>query len=313
MPDSLKLVYMGTPDFAVPALKALHGSRHAILQVVTQPDRPKGRGRKPVAPPVKEAALALDLTVIQPESIRTAAFHEHLRGLNPDAIVLIAYGNLLPESILKIPPHGAVNIHASLLPRYRGSAPIQWALIRGETVTGVTAMMMDRGMDTGDILGQTPIAILEDDTSGTLHDRLSVKGAELLLTVLDQMAAGILIARPQDPDQATCAPLLKKEDGRIDWSLSAQAIACLIRGVTPWPAATTTLGDLGVKIYRAKALPDAATEPAGTVVPGFPDELRVCTGQGILLVLELQGSSGKRLSAAEFMRGRPIPPGSRFV
>ena len=310
MTRSFNIVFMGTPDFAVPSLKALHRSRHNVIHVVTQPDRPKGRGRKIVPPPVKAAAKGFGYPVVQPSKVKTDSFIEAFSQWQPDVLAVAAYGHILPKTILEIPAIGCINVHASVLPKYRGAAPIQWAIINGETETGVTTMLMDVGMDTGDILLTATEAILPDDTAATLQDRLANLGADLLIDTLDRLADGRLTPTPQDHSQATVAPMLKKTDGRIDWTQSAAAIANRIRGMTPWPGAFTYLDGKLLKIYRAApALSDAAAAP-GTVVAGFEDELRVTTGDGALAVLELQGESGKRLTAKEFLRGHPIAPGT---
>jgi methionyl-tRNA formyltransferase len=313
MTRSLDIVFMGTPDFSVPCLETLHRSRHRVVQVVSQPDRPRGRGRRVYPPPVKAAALKLGLPVIQPENIKTAEFIETLSRLHPDLMVVVAYGRILPKAVLEIPAEGCINVHASLLPRYRGSAPIHWAIIKGETETGITTILMDEGMDTGDILLTATEPIGPDDTAATLHDRLADLGAKVLVETLDRMADRRLTPMPQMHDQATLAPMLKKEDGRIDWHQPAKVISDRIRGMNPWPGTFTFYDDKRLKIFKAVSLP--ATEKAvtpGTVVTGFPDELRVATGSGLLSVLEIQGESGNRLTISEFLRGHPIPAGTKF-
>jgi len=314
MTRSFDIVFMGTPDFSVPCLEILHRSRHRVVQVVTQPDRPKGRGRLIYPPPVKTTALKLGLPVIQPEKIKTAEFTQSLSRLNPDVMVVVAYGRILPKAVLEIPAAGCVNVHASLLPRYRGSAPIHWAIINGETETGITTILMDEGMDTGDILLTATEPITTDDTSASLHDRLADLGAKVLEETLDRMADRRLTPMPQMHDQATLAPMLKKEDGRIDWHQPAKNISDRIRGMNPWPGTFTFDDDKRLKIFKAVALPapEKAVTP-GTVVPGFPDELRVATGNGVLSVLEIQGESGNRLTISEFLRGHPIPAGTIFA
>jgi methionyl-tRNA formyltransferase len=313
MTRSFDIVFMGTPDFSVPCLETLHRSRHRVVQVVTQPDRPKGRGRRIYPPPVKTTALKLGLPVIQPEKIKTADFTEALSRLHPDLMVVVAYGRILPKAVLEIPAAGCINVHASLLPRYRGSAPIHWAIINGETETGITTIMMDEGMDTGDILLTATEPIRDDDTAATLHDRLADLGAKVLAETLDRMADRRLTPVTQMHDQATLAPMLKKEDGRIDWHQPAKVISDRVRGMSPWPGTFTFYDDKRLKIFKAVALP-AAGKPVtpGTVVPGFPDELRVATGNGLLSVLEIQGESGNRLTVSEFLRGHPMPAGTMF-
>lgn len=313
MTRSFDIVFMGTPDFSVPCLEGLHRSRHRVVQVVTQPDRPKGRGRRVYPPPVKAKALALGLPVIQPEKIKTAEFIATLSGLHPHLLVVVAYGRILPKAVLEIPTAGCINVHASCLPQYRGSAPIHWAIINGETETGITTILMDEGMDTGDILLSATEPITPADTAATLHDRLAALGAKVLEETLDLLAGGRLTPTPQAHDRASLAPMLKKEDGRIDWCQPAKAISDRIRGMNPWPGAFTFYDQKRLKILKAVVLPSGATEVApGTIVPGFPDELRVAAGDGLLSILEVQGESGKRLTIVEFLRGHPLPAGTMF-
>lgn len=310
--NPLKLVFMGTPDFAVPSLVALDQSSHRILRVITQPDRPKGRGRRMTVSPVKETALRLGYDIFQPPSAKCDDFLTLCFEPDPDLLVVVAYGQIIPETVVTRPPHGVVNVHASLLPLYRGAAPIQWAIINGDSHTGITTMHMDAGMDTGDILLTARTSIRPDDTAASLHDCLAGMGAELLVDTLDRLAAGDITPIPQDDSQATYAPLLKKKDGEIDWHRSAMAIERLIRGMTPWPGAYTFQEGRRLKIFRAAVVDSTSDAPPGTVVRGFADELRMATGEGMLLLLELQGASGKRLSTADYLRGHPIPPGTIF-
>jgi methionyl-tRNA formyltransferase len=293
----LNIIFMGTPAFAVPHLEALADAGHRVLAVVTQPDRPVGRGRQLTPPPVKRSAQRLGIPVLQPEKIRTEAFAREMAALAPDALVVVAFGRILPAALLD-------------LPRYRGPAPIQWALINGDAVTGVTAMLMDEGLDTGPTLCAREVAILPQDTSETLHDRLSVAGAELLIAALEGLASGSLTPVAQDDRQATYAPLLAKQDGRIAWQKSARELTCFIRGMTPWPGAYTFHGERRLKIFRAQPLALATDETPGRVLAGFEDELRVATGDGALSILEIQGESGKRLAIRDFLRGHPLPPGT---
>lgn len=310
MNRSFKIVFMGTPAYAVPTLSALHRSRHEIARVVTQPDRPKGRGRRVSPPPVKTTALAFGYPVDQPQKIKTDAFVDSLARLEPDIFVVVAYGRILPKSILAVPSIGCVNVHASLLPKYRGAAPIQWALIKGETETGVTTILMDEGMDTGDILLSAREPIEAADSTASLHDRLADLGAQVLIATLDRLAEGTLTPTPQDHRLATTAPMLKKDDGRIDWTLSASAITSFIRGMNPWPGAFTFNEGKRLKFYRAEALASDTDAAPGTVLPGFADELRVAAGSGALSIREIQGESGKRLPADAFLRGHPLPTGT---
>ncbi|MCP4132622.1 MAG: methionyl-tRNA formyltransferase [bacterium] len=299
---------MGTPDFAVPTLNALHKSVHEVMFVVTQPDRPGGRGRKLRPPPVKETAVSKGYEVIQPESARTAEFADRIKDAKPDLFVVVAFGHILAEKILALPQIGAINIHASLLPKYRGAAPIQWAVINGEKETGVTTMLMDSGMDTGDILLTEKVGIDPGDTSGSLHDRLSVIGADVLIKALRNFDNIQPVS--QDHTHATYAPPLNKKDGLIDWKKPAETLDALIRGVTPWPGAYTFHGDKRLKIFRAKPLATGADDLPGTVIRGFPGELRIATGKGVLSVSEIQGASGKRLLIKDFLRGYEMPPGT---
>ncbi len=310
MTPSYRIVFMGTPEFAVPALKSLCQSRHQVLQVVTQPDRPKGRGKTVVCPPVKTAALVLGCPIIQPQSVRTQEFCDTITALDPDLLVVVAYGHVLPQRILEIPKLGPINIHASLLPRYRGPAPIQRAIINREKETGVTLMLMDKGLDTGDMLSSASIPIFPDDTSGSLHDRLALLGADLLIQTLNYYETHRKNATPQIHDQASYAPLLKKEDGHLDWRLPAVELEAHIRGMTPWPGAFCFCNGKRIKIYRAFLKNIPMQEPPGTVLRGFSNELSVATGKDALVIQELQGDSGKRLSVQDFLRGHPMLPGT---
>lgn len=301
---------MGTPDFAVPCLQALHESRHDIVLVVKQPDRPRGRGRKVMPSPVKESAIRYGYDLLQPESVRSDSFHDIIAGVKPDLLVVVAFGQILPKQLIEIPPFKAINVHASLLPRYRGPAPIQWALIKGEKETGVTTMMMDEGLDTGDILLQQPVQISPEDTSATLHDKLATEGACLLLETLENLATGKLIPTPQDPSAASYVPMLQKKDGHINWKLPAVDIANFIRGINPWPGAFTYCGDIRLKIYRSKYLDKETHEAPGTVLMSFPDEILVATGKGTLLIEELQGASGKCLITKDYLCGCSMEAGT---
>jgi methionyl-tRNA formyltransferase len=305
-----RIIFMGTPEFSVPSLMALHENGHDVRMVVSQPDRPKGRGRKITPAPVKLAALSYGDNVIQPASIKTADFADRIEQIKPDLLVVIAFGHILPENLLKLPRLGAVNIHASLLPKYRGPAPIHWAIINGEKETGVCSMLMDKGQDTGDILLSAIEPIRPDDTAGTLYDRLSHKSAHVLIDTLDAFAADKIRPTPQDHSLATDAPRLSKNDGRIDWSKAAESLEPFIRGVTPWPGAFTFYGDIRLKIFKARPIRPEIAKPPGTVVKGFPDELRVATGRGALCIEEIQGPSGKRLLIKDFLRGYHLPPGA---
>ncbi len=301
---------MGTPDFAVPALRALDKSHFKVVMVVTQPDRPKGRGRRVFAPPVKSAALQLGCPLIQPDSLKSEEFLRAVDRTTPDIFVVVAYGRILSEYVLSLPARGAINVHASLLPKYRGPAPIQWAIIHGEAETGITTMQMDKGLDTGHILLAAREPIHRTDTAATLHDRLARLGARLLIDTLDGLVRNEIQPIPQDHSQATYAPMLSKQDGRIDWRRPAHSLDSFIRGVTPWPGAFTFHEGQRLKILKAGIVPGDHNAVPGTVLQGFPDELRVATGKGILSVLEIQSASGKRLPIGDFLRGCALPPGA---
>ncbi len=310
MNKGFRTVFMGTPDFSVPPLQSLHKSGHEVLLVVTQPDRPKGRGRKMLPPPVKECALSLGYEVIQPESVRTPEFIQRIVELKPDIFVVVAFGQILPQNLLDIPRIAAVNIHASILPRYRGAAPIQRAVINGEKETGVTTMRMDAGMDTGDIILMEKTEIFSEDTSASLHDRLSVMGAELMLKTLEKFRSGEILPIPQNHADATYADMLKKSDGLIDWRKTACELDCLIRGTNPWPGAFCFYGEKRLRIWKAKKISENTGSAPGTVLEGFPNELRVAAGDGALFIEEIQGESGKRMTVRDFMRGFRISAGT---
>ncbi|MCJ7774208.1 MAG: methionyl-tRNA formyltransferase [Desulfobacterales bacterium] len=304
---------MGTPEFAVPSLNALHKNELQVTCVVTQPDRPKGRGRKLALSPVKSSALRLGYPVVQPESMNDDEVTDTISSYNPDLFVVIAYGHILPEKILKIPKIGAINIHASLLPKYRGSAPIHWSIINREKKTGVTSMFMDKGMDTGDILLTSETDIRSDETTETLHDRLAELGADLLIKTLSGLENNSIKPVSQKHDLATYAPLLRKSDGKIDWTKPSNEIEAFVRGMTPWPGAFTFYNDDRIKIFKVKILETESNEQAGTIVKGFQNELRVATGKGVLSILQLQDASGKRLSVEDYLKGHTIEQGAIFT
>ena len=306
MDKRFRIIFMGTPEFSVPTLTALHHSRHEVVLVVTQPDRRKGRGRKLEAPEVKEAALNFGYEVIQPESVKTEEFLNHIRLINPDMFIVIAFGHVLPKSLLEMPKYGSINIHASLLPKYRGPSPIPRAIIDGETETGISIMLMNEGLDTGDILLDQKIQILPDDTSETLHQRLAVLGAGLLIRTLDSFDS--IKPVTQNHEHATYAPLMKKTDGHIDWKKPAKQIETFIRGMTPWPGAFTFNGNKRLKIFRAIPVELNQNALPGTVF-AKQDELIVATGNGALAVKEIQGESGKKLNIRDFLRGNVIESG----
>ena len=307
---AMKLVYMGTPQFAVAPLRALHAAGHAIAAVVARTDKPAGRGKVLTPPPVKVAAEALGLTVLQPKRVRAPEFIEALRALEPEMIVVAAYGQILPREVLTLPTFGCVNIHASLLPDYRGAAPINWAIILGEAETGVTLMQMDEGMDTGAILLQEHIAIGERDTAGTVTEKLSGLGARAIVEALPRIATGELRPRAQDHGSATLAPLLTKADGLIDWTAAAATIRNRVRGLTPWPGAYAYLDGRMVKVLEADTA-EGSAEP-GAILSQEKDSLAVGTGSGLLRIITLQPEGKKPMTAAEFLRGHRGIAGKKF-
>ncbi len=306
----MRIVFMGTPDFAVPSLEALLKSGETVVGVVTQPDRPKGRGRALTPSPVKLVCQREGLAVLQPLKMKDPAFLQALKEWHPDVIAVAAFGRILPPAILSLPPKGCINVHASLLPKYRGAGPIQWAIINGEQETGVTTMLMDEGMDTGAILLQETVPIEPDDTAGTLSAKLAQVGARLLVDTLRRLKAGTLVPSPQDHAQATMAPPLKKEDGLIDWSRPAVDIANRVRGLVPWPGAYTFAGDTLWKIWKAAPRDGpTAQAPPGTVIGLTKDAILVATGSGLLSITEIQPANSRRMTVAEFLAGHHLSPG----
>lgn len=301
---------MGTPDFAVPSLKALIDGGYDVVGVFCQPDRPKGRGHKLAACPVKEVALEHHIPVYQPERIKRPEGVEMLKACAPDLCVTAAFGQLLSQEILDIPPLGTVNVHSSLLPRHRGSAPINWAVIMGETVTGVTTMFTDKGMDTGDILLMRETAIGEKENAGQLSDRLAVMGAELLIETIRELEAGTLKRIPQDHEAATYEPKMDKELGRIDWAKSAREIDCLVRGTTPWPGAFTTLGDQTIKVFELAIREGEPTGQPGEIICADAKQgLVVSCGDHDLECLAIQMPGAKRMNAKDYLRGHTMDTG----
>ena len=307
----MRIVFFGTPDFAVPSLNALIDSGYDVAAVVTQPDRLKGRGHRLSPPPVKELAASKGIPVLQPGGIRTPEFQEELTAFRPEAVVVVAYGKIIPPPVLRLPPLGCINVHASLLPKYRGAAPIQWAIISGDTVTGVTTMMMDEGLDTGDILLQEETGITEEDNALTLSSRLSELGAALLPRTLEGLRNGSLKPVPQS-GEPTFSPPLRKDDGMIDWSLPAQKLLDLIRGTYPWPGAYCFLGGQRLTIIRAKVLDRRRRGTPGRVERIGTEEIQVSTGRGVLSVFEVKPEGRKSMPAASFMHGRRMTEGAVF-
>ena len=307
----MRIVFMGTPDFAVGSLQALcESGKHEILAVVTQPDRPKGRGNKLLQTPVKEYALEQGLTVYQPQKVKTPEFVELLHELQPELIVVAAFGQFLSKEILELPKYGCINVHASLLPKYRGAAPIQYAIIKGEKESGVTIMQMDIGMDTGAMLDKVVVPIAENTTMGELHDALREQGAALLLEVIDKIATGTAVAEPQDNEQATYATLRDRSMEHIDWSKTAQEVHNLIRGFNPAPSTFTKLPNgKSLKIWGSKMTDKSSAAAAGTVIETGKHSFFVACGEGVLEITEVQPESKKRMPAQVFLNGRGVQEG----
>jgi methionyl-tRNA formyltransferase len=307
-----RLIFMGTPDFALPSLKALVEAGENVMAVYTQPDRPKGRGRKLALSPVKEMALLHNLPVFQPASFKEALARDQLAEQKPDLLIVVAYGLILPLSVLNIPAWGAVNVHASLLPKYRGAAPIQWAIINGERETGITTMRLDAGMDTGDMLLQESEPILPADTSQSLHDRLAEKGGRLLLQTLTLLRHGDLHPHPQDSSLASYAPPLKKEQGEIRWDLPAKEIDWLVRGLSPWPRAYSFFQGKRLILHRVSLDFSETMGTPGTIISLDEGRIQVQTGKGILSLIEVQIEGHRRMLSEEFLRGFSLKVGDRL-
>jgi len=307
----MRIIFFGTPDFAVPSLTSLVDAGEDVVAVVTQPDRIKGRGHKLSQPPVKEHAITREIAVLQPVSIRSAEFLDTVLRLMPDMIVVVAFGKILPRAILNLPPKGCINVHASILPKYRGAAPIQWAIVRGERTTGVTTMLMDEGLDTGDTLLMETTEILPEDSALTLGGRLSGMGARLLLETIGRIREGSVRPVPQS-GEASYAPIIRKEHGRIDWNASAPDIHNLTRGMYPWPGAFCFFGREKVTLIKTVITEAAAKSAPGTIEMISANELRVSTGEGSLSIVELKPAGKPAMSGGAFARGRHIREGMRF-
>lgn len=305
----MRVVFMGTPDFAVPSLQILLDHGYEVCAVYTQPDKPKGRGHKLQPPPVKELALQHQIPVFQPATLRKEEVQAEIRSWNPDLIVVVAYGKLLPKAVLDAPKLGCVNVHGSLLPQYRGAAPIQWTVLNGDKVAGVTTMFMAEGMDTGDMLLKAETPVGEEETSGQLFDRLKDLGADLLLETLQGLEAGTLTSVPQDEAQATRAPMLSKELSQVDWTKSAQQVHDLIRGLNPWPSAVSYLDGRKLKLHASRV-----REGSGEPGKAFAQDgaLWVYCGQGALELTEIQTENGKRMDGKSYLLGHPLQEGSHF-
>lgn len=306
----MKVIFMGTPDFAAADLRALHEDGQEILAVVTQPDRPKGRKHTLTESPVKQTATALGVPVLQPERASAPDFIETVRQMAPDIIVVSAFGQILKQELLDIPHYGCVNVHASLLPKYRGASPIQWAVCNGEEYSGVTTMQMDAGIDTGDILLQEKVKLRADETGGSLFDRLAEVGADLLIRTIHGLKEGTIQPVPQDGAQATTVRMISKTDGKIDWTLPAEVIERHIRGFDPWPSAFTYRGGKLLKIWKARALESTGKKKAcGCVTEVDGNTFSIACGEGILKVLEVQPEGKRRMDTAAYLRGYPVTAG----
>jgi len=309
----MRVVFMGTPDFSVGTLKALAAAGHEIAGVVSQPDKPKGRGKNLHPTPVKEAAMELGLPVYQPKKVRDPEFLEVLKELNPEVIVVVAFGQLIPKSILELAPYGCINVHASLLPKYRGAAPIQWAVIDGEPETGVTIMRMDEGLDTGDMISKVTVPVSADETGGSLFDKLSEAGAKLLVETLPSLEEGTAVFEKQPEESPTAyAGMIKKSMGDLDWNRPAEELERLIRGLNPWPSAYTKLDGKTLKIWKAQVLEEKEEEEKqmpGTILSTDQQEFKVKTGKGILKITELQLEGKKRMDTSSFLRGYHLEGG----
>ncbi len=306
----MKVIFMGTPDFAVPTLLALKESKHQVIAVVTQPDKPKGRGKEMQPPPVKIAAAEAGIPVFQPVKVREEAFVNQIKEWGPDAIIVAAFGQLLPKAILEIPKYGCINVHASLLPKYRGAAPIQYAVINGEKASGVTAMYMEEGLDTGDILKQKEIALEEKETGDSLHNKLAMLGGELILSVLEELENGTAIRIPQKDEEACYVKMLKKEMGHINFAMPAIQIERLIRGLNSWPSAYTYMNGKTLKIWEADVLEEEYQGEAGEIVGITKEQVLVKTGKGTLSLKEVQLEGKKRMEISAFLRGFPLKIGA---
>ncbi len=308
----MRVVFMGTPDFSVGTLKALAVAGHEIVGVVSQPDKPKGRGKNLQPTPVKEAAMELGLPVYQPKKVRDPEFLEVLKELNPEVIVVVAFGQLIPKAILELAPYGCINVHASLLPKYRGAAPIQWAVIDGEAETGVTIMRMDEGLDTGDMISKVTVPVLADETGGSLFDKLSEAGAKLLVETLPSLEDGTAVFEKQPEESPTAyAGMIKKSMGDLDWTRPAEELERLIRGLNPWPSAYTKMDGKTLKIWKAQVLEEEREEDymPGTILLTEQQEFMVQTGKGILKITELQLEGKKRMDTSSFLRGYHLEGG----
>lgn len=302
----MKIVFMGTPEFAVPCLQKIIDEGHEVLAVVTQPDKPKGRGKKLAMPPVKELALKYNIDVYQPVKAREESFVEKLKEINPELIVVVAFGQILPKSILDIPKFGCVNVHASLLPKYRGAAPLNWVIINGEEKTGVTTMYMDVGLDTGDMILKSEIILDDEITAGELHDKMMIDGANVLKETIDLIAQGKAPREKQNDDETCYSPIMDKTLGNIEWNKSAKDIHNLVRGVNPWPSAYTTYENQTMKIWKTKVVDKNSDKAPGTILKVDKEGIEVNTGNGVIQISEIQMSGKKRMVVSEYIKGNTI-------
>lgn len=302
----MKIVFMGTPEFAVPCLQKIIDEGHEVLGVVTQPDKPKGRGKKLSIPPVKELALKYDIPVYQPIKAREESFVKTLKEINPELIVVVAFGQILPKSILDIPKFGCINVHASLLPKYRGAAPLNWVIINGEEKTGVTTMYMDEGLDTGDMILKSEIPLDDEITAGELHDKMMIDGAQVLKETIDLISQGKAPREKQDDENTCYSTIMDKSLGNIDWKKPAKEIHNLIRGVNPWPSAYTSYENQIMKIWKTKVLNEKSNKEPGTIISVDKEGIKVCTGDKLILISEIQMSGKKRMIVSEYIKGNTI-------
>ncbi|RDY32313.1 methionyl-tRNA formyltransferase [Lachnotalea glycerini] len=308
----MRIIFMGTPQFSVGTLESLIAAGHEVAAVVTQPDKPKGRGKEIQFSQVKEAALRHKIPIYQPVKVREPEFIEILKNINPDVIVVVAFGQILSKTILEMPRYGCINVHASLLPKFRGAAPIQWAVIEGEKESGVTTMRMDAGIDTGDMLLKTVVPITEQETGGSLHDKLMMAGAKLCVETLKRLEENTVVFEKQDDSLSNYAKMLDKSLGNIDWNNSAVNIERLIRGLNPWPSAYSKLNHKTLKIWKATVIAEEADGAAGEIVAVANDSINVKTGDGLLAITELQLEGKKRMPAKEFLRGVQLEIGIKL-
>lgn len=306
--DIVRILFMGTPEFAVESLNRVVREGRDVIGVITQPDRPRGRGKKVMSPAVKVRAEELGIKVYQPSKIKDKEVIDNIKRMKPDIILVVAYGQILPEEILNLPPLGCINVHASLLPKYRGAAPINWVIIKGEKYTGITTMYMNEGLDTGDMIYQEKIEIVEQDTAGEIHDRLAVLGADVLAKTLKAVEKGEAPRIPQDHSKASYAPQLDRNTGKVDWSMNALDINNLIRGTNPWPGSYTCYDGIRIKVWKASVCDLNSQGVPGTIIEVGRKGMKVQTGKGRLLIEEIQMPSSRRMTVDEYIRGNTFKP-----